>query len=102
MSSSAGSSKPTGKPPAAPVTNPKTPPKGSDTDTPMVDTPAGTPPDELSDSEHDSNADDAKRLRHKLTKVQQLNDKNANLFSSSIKALQDQLDEAEACKQYEL
>ena len=87
MSSSAGSSKPVGKLPAAPVTNPKMPPKGSDTDTPMVDTPTGTPPDELSDLEYDSNADDAKRLYRKLTKVQQLNDKNANLFGSSIKAL---------------
>ena len=69
MLSSAGSSKPAGKPPAAPVTNLKTPPKGSDTNTPMVDTPVGTPPNELGDSEHDSNADDAKRLHHKFTKV---------------------------------
>ena len=87
MSSSAGSSKPAGKLPAAPITNPKMPPKGSDTDTPMVDTPVGTPPDELGDLEHDSDADDAKRLRRKLTKVQQLNDKNVNLFSLFIKAL---------------
>ena len=68
----------------------------------MVDTPAATPPDKLGNSEHDSNADDVKRLRRKLNKVQQLNDKNVNLFSTSIKALQDQLDEAEACKQHEI
>ena len=69
MLSSAGSSKPAGKPPAAPITNPKTPPKGSDTNTPMVDTPTATPPNKLSDSEYNSNADDAKRLRRKLNKV---------------------------------
>ena len=102
MSSSAGSSKPAGKPPVAPVTNPKTPPKGSNTDTPMVDTPTATPPDELGDLKHDSNADDTKRLRRKLNKVQQLNDKNANLFGTSIKALQDQLNKAEAHKQHEI
>ena len=87
MSSSARSSKPAGKPPAAPVTNSKTPPKGSNTDTPMMDTPAATPPDKLGDLEHDSNVDDAKCLHCKLNKVQQLNDKNANLFGTSIKAL---------------
>ena len=70
MSSSAGNSKPVGKLPAAPVINPKTPSKGSDTDTLMVDTPTDTPPDELGDLEHDSDADDAKCLHYKLTKVQ--------------------------------
>ena len=67
-----------------------------------MNTPTGTPPDELNDLKHDSNADDAKRLHCKLTKVQQLNNKNVNLFSSSIKALQDQLNKAEARKQYKL
>ena len=69
MSSSARSSKPVGKLPTAPITNPKMPPKGSDTDTPLVDTPTATPPDELGDLEYNFNADNIKRLYCKLNKV---------------------------------
>ena len=36
----------------------------------MVDTPIATPPNKLGDLEYDSNADNTKRLRYKLNKVQ--------------------------------
>ena len=66
---STGSFKPVGKLPAAPITNLKIPPKGSNTNTPIVNTPIATPPNELSDLEYNSNADNAKHLYYKLNKV---------------------------------
>ena len=45
------------------------PPKGSNTNTPIVNTPTAIPPDKLGDLKYNSNADDVKYLYYKLNKV---------------------------------